>query len=328
MIRFFSGYNPLNVIILFFLGILMKLPGFLMPVLPHSDPTDGFLYIQILQSLKPAGVVFPSLYPILAYLLLFTQAVTLNGLINSEKLFPSQNLLVAFAFLFVTSLLPEWNVLSPGLIINTVMVWVWPQMVGLYHNSNPKSNLFNLGFGFGICSFIYFPSVYFLVLLIAALVIFRPFRLTEWIIAILGVLVPFYFLLVYFFVWDHWDQVYHIIPNHIISLPAVSYGWKFWVLFAIICIQFLPGIYLSSVFSQRMVVHVRKSWSFMIFYLVVAICLPFINSEKNLEPFIMSLVPISIFMAAFYFSLKKKLIGELLIWLSFAWIAFNYFSIT
>ena len=326
MIRFFSGNNPLNVLLLFFLGILMKLPYFLQPVAAQSISTDGFLYLELLRLLQPAGAAFPALYPLLAYLLLFTQAVTFNGLINSQKLFATPNLLLAFSYLLLTSLVPDWNQLSSGLIINTVMVWAWPQMVGMYHNPKPKGNLFNLGFGFGICSFVYFPSVYLLVLLVVALLIYRPFILTEWLVTIIGVLTPFYFLLVYFFVWDHWHLVSNIVPLHQLKVPAVTYDWKFLVTCSLVFLPLLPGVIMSQRIASRMVVHVRKSWSFMLFYLMVAVVLPFINNHGGVDHFIIAVVPISIFHAAFYAYPSNKRLPELFVWFSLIWIFINYLA--
>ncbi|HTH32075.1 MAG TPA: hypothetical protein VL946_12070, partial [Lacibacter sp.] len=114
MIRFFSGNNPLNVIILFFLGLLIKLPYFITPVIPKPDVTDGFLYIELLKTLQQTGSVFPVVYSVIAYLLLFTQAITFNGLVNDQKLFSNPNYLLALSYLVITSVVPEWNVLSPA----------------------------------------------------------------------------------------------------------------------------------------------------------------------------------------------------------------------
>ncbi|HMO33616.1 MAG TPA: hypothetical protein PKE63_01260 [Lacibacter sp.] len=327
MIRFFSGNNPLNVLLLFFLGVLLKLPYFLEPVVPQADDTDGFLYSLLLGWLQPAGTFFPSLYPILSYLLLFVQAVTFNGLINRQKLFPQPNLLLAFSFLLITSLVPDWNVLSPGLLINTVMVWAWPQMVGLYHNSQPKGNLFNLGFGFGVCSFIYFPSVYYLVLLIVALAIYRPVQITEWLVAIIGVLTPFYFLLVYFYVWDQWHLVQNLIPVHSLRLPNVPFNTSFWITFTLVNLPLVLGVLLSRRFVARMLVHARKSWSFMLVYLLVALFLPFINSHGGLSHFVLAAVPVSFFHAGFYTAPRNKRIPELLVWAGIAWVVINYFTV-
>ncbi len=324
MVRFFSGNNPLNVIILFFLGILIKLPYFISPVIPQPGETDGFLYIELLKALQQTGAAFPVVYPILAYLLLFTQAITFNGLINDQKLFSSPNYLLALSYIVITSIVPEWNVLSPVLIINSILVWAWPRMVGLYNHPSPKTVLFNIGFGFGVTSFFYFPSVYLLLLLIVALILFRPFYIAEWLVAILGILTPFYFLLVYFFVWDHWEMAGSLIPKQSLRLPAVVFDWKFWVEFSLVFLPLLIGVLMSLRFNARMLVQVRKSWNYMFFYLIIALFIPFINSYAGLTHWVLAVVPVSLFHAAFYFHPKKKKFPELFFWMSLIWIIANY----
>lgn len=327
MIRFFSGNNPLNVIVLFFLGIIIKLPYFITPVVPVAQVNDGFLYVELLKVIKPAGEIFPVFYPVIAYLLLFTQSITFNSLLNGQKLFSSPNFLVAFSYIVISSIVPEWNTISPVLIINSILVWAWPRMVSLYNHPKPQPVLFNIGFGFGICSFFYFPSVYLLLLLIAALLSFRPFYITEWIVAFLGILTPFYFLVVYLFVWDQWERLNQIIPYQTLSLPEVSYNWKFWIEFSLIIVPLIFGVLMSLTFTQRMIVHVRKSWNYMNFYLLIALFIPFINSNAGLTHWILALVPMSLYQASFAFFSKKKTFPELFFWVSLLWIIANFLLI-
>lgn len=326
MIRFFSGNNPLNLFVLLFLGILLKMPFFMEPVTPVAQVSDGFLYRQILSWLQQPGSYFPVLYPIIAYLLLFIQAVTLNGFVNDQKLFPTANFLIALAYLLLSSLVPEWNTLSPGIIINTIMVAVLPSMISLYHSRNVKGLLFNTGFGFGIASFIYFPSIYFIFLLIAALALFRPIQLTEWLVTLIGVLTPFYFLFVYFFVWDQWQRVYEIVPVHQLSLPAGYGHWSFWVMLGLLLLPALIGFFMSNRYSLRLVVQGRKSWGLLLYYLLLALFIPFINHHGNMGYFILAAVPLSIYAAAFYAFPSRKTIPELSIWLSIGWIIWSYLS--
>ena len=325
VIRFFSGNNPLNVLMLFFAGLLLRLPYFLNPAVPVSSAEDGFLYQVLLKWLQPAGSFFMPLYPILCYLLLFLQAVTFNGLINRQRLYPQPNLLLGFSFLLLTSLVPEWNQLSPALLINTVMVWAWPLMIGLYHNQKPAGSLFNLGFAFGVCSFIYFPAIYYLLLLYVALAIFRPFRLTEWLITLVGVALPFYFLLVYFFVWDRWNLTASIVPAHDLVIPQMPFTTGVWIVILLIFIPLLLGLFLSRRLVVRMLVHARKSWSFMIVYLVVALVLPFISGPGWYSHLLLAIVPVSFFHTGFYLAPRSKFFPELVIWLIIGWSVLNNF---
>jgi len=324
VIRFFSGNNPLNVVILFFIGLLIKLPYFITPVIPQPNVTDGFLYIELLKALQSTGAAAPVIYPIISFVLLFTQAITFNGLVNDQKLFASPNYLLALSYLVITSVVPEWNVLSPALIINTILVWAWPRMVGLYNHPKPKTVLFNIGFGFGICSFFYFPSAYLLLLLIVALLLFRPFYLTEWLVAILGILAPFYFLLVYFFVWDRWYMVKSVVPSQYLRLPDVLFDAQFWITFSLVVFPLFIGLLMSARYSSRLLVQIRKSWNFMVFYLIIALFIPFVNSFQGLSHWILAVVPISLFHAAFYVYPKNKRFPELIFWLSLIWIVANY----
>jgi hypothetical protein len=294
------------------------------PIVPVAYAGDGFLYKQLLYWLQKPGSFFPVLYPILAYLLLFIQAVTLNGLINEQRLLPSANFLIAFAYLLLTSLVPEWNTLSTGIIINTIMVAILPSMINLYHNQKVKGLLFNIGFGFGICSFIYFPSIYFILLLILALALYRPVQITEWLVTFIGLLTPFYFLLVYFFVWDQWHQVHEIIPKHVIGVPKGYQEWQFWLMISLLLLPALLGYVVSSRYRLRLVVQGRKNWMLITYYFFIAFFISFINNNGNIGYFILVAVPLSIYTAALYSLPTRKTILETIIWLSFAYIVWSY----
>jgi hypothetical protein len=326
VIRFFSGNNPLNLFVLLFLGIALKLPYFLSPIVPVLSKTDGFLYLQFLSWLQAPGHAFPYIYPIIAYVLLFTQAVSLNSFVNDNRLFSNPQFLTGFAYLLLSSIIPEWNTVSPVLIINTILIAILPMMTGLYHKQQVKGNLFNIGFGLGICSFIYFPSVYLVLLLIIALAMFRPIQITEWLVTITGVVTPFYFLLVYFFVWDQWERVKEIVPSHKLLIPAVAYNWQFWVMIGLILLPALIGWLFSNQQASRQGVQGRKNWGLVFYYLLLALLIPFINNYSGLYHYILALVPLSIYASAFYTFPSRKKIMEYSVWLSFAWIVWQYLS--
>jgi 4-hydroxybenzoate polyprenyltransferase len=81
---------------------------------------------------------------------------------------------------------------------------------------------------------------------------------------------------------------------------------------------------MSRTYSNRLLVQTRKSWNFMIFYLIISLFIPFVNSFQGLTHWVLAVVPISLFHAAFYFYPKKKTFPELIFWLSLIWIIANY----
>ena len=149
----FKANNPYNTFLLLVYGLLLKLPVFLHPTIPVPQQTDGFLFKALLTQLSSIGNSVPVIYSFISFILLYTQAVTFNKLANDQRLMQKPNYLAAMAYLLITSLFKEWNILSAPLIVNTLLIWVWANMSGLYNNKNARSALFNIGIIIGVSTF-------------------------------------------------------------------------------------------------------------------------------------------------------------------------------
>ena len=103
----FKANNPYNSFLLLLYGILLKLPMFLHPAVPVAQQTDGYLYRQMLLQLNYAGSVLPGIYPLISFLLLYTQAISFNQMANGQRLMQKPNYLPAMSYLLITSLFPE-----------------------------------------------------------------------------------------------------------------------------------------------------------------------------------------------------------------------------
>ena len=294
------------------------------PYIPVAGPSDGFLFHQSLVYLKKVAANVPFIYSVIAFVLLLTQSLTLNRLMNEQRLMSSSNYLVAMAYLLVTSLIPDWNYLSSTLIINTVLVWAWPRMVSLYNNPNAKTLLFNIGMGFGICSFFYPPSLFLLVLLIVALLVFRSFNITEWLSALAGILTPYYFLFVYLFMNDELNFA-ALLPGLSLNYPKIHLNFWFWLRMVFLIFPLIVGMYYIQFNTGRMLIQVRKSWALLSFYLVIAFFIPFINPASTYAYWILAAVPLSAFHAATYFYPKRFAFPNYLHWVMVAFIVMAFF---
>jgi Family of unknown function (DUF6427) len=320
----FKANNPVNTFLLLVYGVLLKLPMFLHPVKPAPQQTDGFLYKELLTSLSPLSDKLPAVYPIIAFFLLYIQAITFNQLATGQKLLQKPNYLIGMSYLLITSLFKEWNMLSAPLIVSAMLVWVWAKMSSLNQAKSPMGALFNIGIVIGIATFFYFPSIAFAALIIFGLVVIRPFKLSEWIISLLGIVTPYYFLLSYVFLTDKWKG-YHW-PGISISLP--KFYDNAWALAAIIIVLFITAIGLLFIRKNflRQLVQTRKSWNLVFLYFIVALFVPFINATHSFEYWILCSIPLSAFAGATFFYPQVKWFPRLLHWLMVAFvIAFTYF---
>jgi hypothetical protein len=321
----FKANNPYNTFLLLVYGILLKLPMFLHPLVPSQQLTDGFLFKLLLEQLSFVGAKLPAVYALISFVLLYTQAVTFNQLANGQRLMQKPNYLTGMAYLLITSLFKEWNVLSAPLIVNTLLVWVWAKMRGLNTNQKPLATLFNIGITIGIATFFYFPSIAFAALVVFGLIVTRPFKLTEWLIALIGIMAPYYFVLAYVFLTDKWKG--YKLPGVAISMPR--FYETGWVLAAIIIVLFTSavGLFFIQQNLRRQLVQTRKSWNLVFLYFLVAVSVPFINASRSFEYWILCAVPLSAFAGCAFLYPGKKWFPNALHWLMVAFVlAFSYFA--
>ncbi len=321
----FKANNPYNTFLLLVYGIVLKLPLFLQAAVPAVKPTDGFLYKILLTQLSFAGSKLPVIYSIISFLLLYTQAVTFNQLANGQRLMQKPNYLTGMAYLLITSLFSEWNVLSAPLIVNSLLIWVWAKMSSLNNNQKPAATLFNIGITIGIATFFYFPSIAFAALMIVGLILIRPFQLSEWLTALFGIIAPYYFLLGFMFLTDKWKG--YKLPAVAISIP--HFYQTGWVIAAIGIVLFtsVVGLFFIRQNMRRQLVQTRKSWNLVFLYFLVAVTVPFINAFRSFEYWILCAVPLSAFAGAAFLYPQKKWFPNVLHWMMIAFvIAFSYFA--
>ena len=316
----FRANNPLNTFLVFVYGLLLKIVWFIHPQIPEIQKLDGFLFNDVLAFVKPGLDAYPVSYSLITYLLLFTQAISINHFINTRKLMQKPNYLPAMSYLLITSFFPEWNLLSAPLVINTFLIWVWAKMSSLYNNHQVKTILFNISLAIGVCSFLYFPSLAFMLLVIFALLIMRPFRIGEWLVAFMGIFTTWYLLFALFFLNDRLYS-FHL-PGFHISYPLLEQKNVEYAGMILIMIMLIVGGFFVQSVSGKQVVQVRKSWSLMLLYLVVALFIPFINSSNNFEYWMLATVPASVFVACTFFYVRIKWIASLLHWLMVAFVIY------
>lgn len=325
MTGIFRTNNPLNTFLLLVYGILLKFVWLLHPQIPVAQNSDGFLYKYIITWIKPYLDAYPKGYFIITFLLLFTQAISLNQLIISRRLMQKPNYLPAMSYLLITSFFSEWNILSAPLIINSILIWVWGRMSNLNNNQHAKSTLYNVGMAIGICSFLFLPSLAFSLLIIFALVITRPIKAAEWLIIFMGILTPWYFLATWLF-----------LNNHLYSFHLTGFGISYPVyqsftheLAALLLIVMLTvsGFFIVQSTNSKQIVQVRKNWGVILLYLIVTLLIPFINRTFLMEDWILTLVPASAFIGSVFYFPRIKWIPSILQWFIVAFVLYmEYFQ--
>jgi len=267
---------------------------------------------MLLNGLNPIGKSMPVIYSIIAFALIFTQAISLNKIVTSQRLFSKTTYLTAMSYILITSLFTEWYHFSSPLIINTLLIWVFGQLCRLHNSQNPKTILFNIGVVTGLASFFYFPSIAFSLLIIVGLLITRPFILPEWILSLLGILCPYYFMFSWLYLTDRLRD--YKLPEVGVTIPQLRGDTWGYIALGIVLILLLTGMYFIQSNIRKQLVQSRKSWGLAFLYLVVSLFVPFLNETDNFEYWILAAVPISVISTAAFLYPDRKWFPTVMHW--------------
>ena len=322
MIAVFKQKSPGNVAVLFIFGLLLKIPLFIHPKPVHTKDIDGHLYHWLI-SLLPSDN--PNVYSVIAFALLYTQALMINYLVNEYRMISKATFLPAMAYMLLTSLLPAWNYLSSAMLANSFIIWMFISLFQLYNSEKARTQVYNIGLIAGITSYIYFPSAAFVVCLLLGVMILKPFRFNEILLFILGGLTPYYFHAAWLFLFSEFN-FRSFVPHVSIAIPDV--GNSIWVAGSILLltIPFLVGGYFVQVHLRRMLIQVRKNWSILLLYLLLAFFVPFINSDESLHTWILVTAPFAAFHACAYFYPSKHLFPLVLFFITIGYILYQQYG--
>ncbi|WP_298713140.1 hypothetical protein [Chitinophaga sp.] len=325
MIKFFRSGNPLTVLLLFLYMLFIKFFYLLHPSPYLADGSEGLMYKLLVGWLE--GMVGPSpfFFTFLALMLLFVQALLLTRIVNNHRLFAKDNYLPAMCFLLLTSLLESWNVFSPALIVNTVMLWIFSSITDLYMRNSARDVSFNIGFALGVCGLFYFPAVLFVALLFLSLLIMRAFRLAEWIIGLMGIICPFYLLGTWLFLTNRWDMISELV-NIRANLPVIT-DYKVWGALIGGMLFFVVGWLLLQRTFKKMLIQGRKIWATVVIYALVAMLLPLFSGHFSAAYWVLAVMPVSLFAANVFWSVTNNTVANAIHMLVIAYvIIMQYFS--
>jgi hypothetical protein len=316
----FKDKSIINIFFLAILSVGIHIHFFTAAPVIVSNLNDGFfsyLLRNYIASL-PQATLF-----LLYHGLVIFQAIRLNLVLNDLKMFQQSNYVPAMTFVLLTGLFPAWSSISPALLSNLFLIWLFTRLCRLFNQSSPKTLLFNTGLILALGIIFYRPTAMMILVVLYALVEIRPFNLAEWLVLLMGVIVPYYFLASWFFLKDEIQQFATYMPYLSWNLPVDNLNIGLWAGLGILLILVLVGLYCWQLFNQRMIIQIRKNWGLMLMFLLLMLLVPFIFSNGGLVSAFMALVPITAFVSNAFSYPRKLTVPNVLFWLCIAVIAYN-----
>jgi Family of unknown function (DUF6427) len=308
----FKERNTFQVVFLFIIAIMAKLAYMLhQPVIAYM-PHQGMLTDGLNSWYASGGS--KSWAAILALVFNLGTAIYANAVLTSQRMFTRVNLLVALSMVLLSSLVPEANMLSAPLILLPVLVWIYQNLSALYHSQSPKSRLFNTGLSIGIGAVMYHPFILIVLVAFFALASMRTFKIQEWLVLLLGLLAPYYFVLAYEFLTGNWHPLRHL-PTFVFGYRHISHDTYSLLAYGMIIIWVTMGLYYWQENLRRMLIQGRKNWNIILFFAFLSVLMIFIKTGSETDAFALAVFPLSAFGASAFAYPKKQLVANLLFWI-------------
>jgi hypothetical protein len=321
MVFLFRDRSDINLLFLVVLSILVHFHFYWEAPIVIANPSDGLLAYLLFHYIQPLP---PLALMVLFHVIVITQALRLNILLSRFKMFQQVSYLPAFTFVLLTALFPFWDAISSGLIANALIIWILVKLNRLYDQTQPKTVEFNIGLIVGFSILMYEPIAILIPVVVFALAIIRPFRLAEWLVLIMGILLPFYFIFTYVFLTDSAAAFTAFLPKLDWKNPLAGLELKAAITLIFIAIQLLIGIYFWQAQQNRNIIQVRKYWGVMLLTLFVTFFQPIIFSTQALYASAIVLAPLASFICYGYASPKQLLLPNVLFWISAGLIVYNH----
>src|SRR5699024_788979 len=115
-----------------------------------------------------------------------------------------------------------------------------------------------------------------------ALILARPFSLSEWLLVILGLLCPWYFLTTYLFLTDQL-VLFTQIPVPGFSFPSYQYSFDSMLGLPWLLAYFLYGAVQIQRYYSTFPIQFRKIWTLLLAFIIIGILLPFLPDQFYMD---------------------------------------------
>lgn len=288
---------------------LLWIPAFVNPANTVITTDDGPFYHLLIGLVKN----MPGLSIGIALLLVILQSWLLFYMFQANGFYGRSNFVPAIIVMLAYSWNSDFQTLHAVLFSMLFIIIALNSLLGMYGRQNPYPQVFTAAFSVSIASLFYFPLAYLLVLLWMSLISYRISSWREYVISLIGFLLPW----VYYFSWLYWTDALvsglKAISNSLLSfempghMSVVNVVWLSISAFVLI----VSMVAVLNVVSDKLISLRRRAW--VIFgYSVAAMIVILLCGWPMLSANFLFVIPLTFFITGSVSMLKRPFFFELL----------------
>jgi len=279
---------------------------------------------QLTSDYKPINIIFFAAISI-------STSLWINHLINFYRLGKRQTYFTAISHILLSIIIKDAAHFSPVILSNLLLVASLFQLYASYEKKTSLAEIFNAAMFISIGVLLNEQMVWLLVFLILAWLTLRTFNLTEFIILMSAIILPFYLFGTYLFIVEKLNEwwFYEFLNSFGVTIFKFEMDVNFGLSLAALVLILLLSLLKFNALKAKTTIKEQKFIN-VLFILLICSSVSFLGI-KNVQSsdFLILAVPYSIFLSLILQSIKKNRLAELLhllLFLTAIFVQFNLLS--
>lgn len=310
-----NSFRNILFINVFYLAIIVFALRFLALL---SIPDNYFLeahppYTAFLETYGLKWVLNPTISVIITSLFIFIQALIFNRIVSKYNLFSKTTFLPALMFVLLSSYSITFLAFMPLIFCNFLILWLLDGILSMYKSVNTMRSTFDMGLIVALGTMLYFPFWPTIFICWISLALFKSFAWREWICALFGFIAPFIILGTYYYVYhsfslflDSW------LPFQFKSETTLNFSAQQYVALIPIAIVLLVSLNTAREKYFKNVIQVRKSQQVLVALIILFMFSYLLIPNFGIGHLLLLAAPLSVFLALFFVTSKKRWFYELM----------------
>lgn len=309
IVGLFRNNQPLTSVLLLLAGVVMWFPILRQPVYQHLQHA-----MPLFELFQHYLATTPLLANISALCLILAGAFILFLVFEKHDILTGRTYLPSLMYVTLMSCAPSLTTLHPIMLANVFLMLTLDPLISLYRNEAAYPQVFNIALLMALAVLCYFPAIVLLPLIWLGLIIYHPFNIREWIVGLMGIATPFFFVFVYYHWYDRLDGFWFDRVTYPILTsphPGKINTSTFYLIAALFLLIVLSTVKVLEHFGTTSV-KTGKTMGFMVWFILLSFVSVFIMPGWTIRDFSLMGIPFAIFIGNYFALARAKWLAELM----------------
>jgi len=306
LLQLFKSKNPLllglTVLVTLSLWIKTFLNSSITNLLEFEMPLFGIFY---------QFINFYQLKLIIAVLFLLFQVLFLIRFNNKYKVLHENYFLQALIFSLIVNSITSLQNLFPIYIANLLFMYSFDKIVKSINAENAIPHYFEASFYISLASLFYFNIIFYFIIIWIGLIIIRPIIWREWFVSIIGLVLPYFFIVTYYFIFD--DSNFKLFTK---VMNCVKFGFtqSNFTFISVVIISFSSFISLLQLLKKSSLsISNRKIKILFTWIIVISFLLFLFTNNESLQLIFVFAFAATFFITNYLVEIKRQWIGNIIL---------------